>query len=93
MQNCKEAEEKFLKEALNSRAANAVIKCLSAENAADKYAIENRNQAIEVLAVDVEAEIQCHAALMFRTPGPLHDALQDLMDSFVDSVDGTYSSE
>jgi hypothetical protein len=87
MQNFKEAQENFLKEALNSRAANAVVNCLNSENAVAKYGVYNRNEAVKALAEDVEAEIQCHAALLFRTPGPLHNALQELMDTFMDSID------
>jgi hypothetical protein len=39
----------------------------------------------------VESDVGSSAAMMFRTPGPLHDALQELVDAFWDFVDNAAS--
>jgi hypothetical protein len=79
---------KFLLEVGDTRAANSVVSKLRDASAAQKYGIDNRNEAVESLAVDVEAEIGAPASMIFRFPGPLHNSLQELMDEFWDFVDG-----
>lgn len=78
---------KFLLGVGNTRVANSVITKLRDESAAQKYGGDNRNRVVEALAVDVETEIGAPASMMFRFPGPFHDALQELIDEFWDVVD------
>lgn len=85
-----DAIAKFLEEAHNSVTANSIVQHLMKENAASRYDIDNRNTVIETLASDVETETGIRANLMFRTPGHLHDCLQNLMDVYLDTIDGVY---
>lgn len=82
---------KFLLEAGNTRTTESVIRHLRDASAIQNYGGENRNRVVEALAADVEAEVGTAEAdsvsAMFRTTGPLHDALQELMDAFWDFVD------
>lgn len=82
--NFQEATAQFLDATFESRAALATVELLQSS---DKYAGESRNRSVEQLAKDVEAKIGAPASLMFRSQGVLHDALQNLMDAYVDSVD------
>ncbi len=79
-----EAIARFLDDAHQSRVAHAVVEHLQQSQ---KYAGDNRNKSVEALAHDVEAQLGLTANLMFRSHGALHDALQELMDAYVDSVD------
>jgi lipopolysaccharide biosynthesis regulator YciM len=83
------AIEEFQRVANNSLAAQYVVE----ELANDTYAEMGRNDAIEALAKAVEARLGSSATLLFRTPGPLHDALQTLFDVYLDKVDGIYYPE
>ena len=85
-----EAAEAFRDAANDSKAANAVLHLLLAAESDKTYATGGRNECVERLAKDVEAQIGCSANLMFRTPGPLHNALQELIDSYWDAMDGIY---
>lgn len=78
---------KFLLKVGDTRVANSVVSLLKSDTAAKKYGGDNRNQVVKALAVDAEADIGSSAYMMFRMPGPFHDALQDLMDEFWDFVD------
>ena len=82
------AISKFLLEAGNTRVAESVIWQLADESAMQRYGGDDRNKVVEALAVDVESRMGSPASMMFRAPGPLHDALQELMDEFWDFVDG-----
>jgi hypothetical protein len=82
-----EAFSKFLLEVGNTRVAESVIRLLKDESAAQKYGGDDRNKAVEALAVDVEVDIGSPASIVFRAPGPFHDALQELIDEFWDFVD------
>ncbi len=79
-----EAITRFLDATHESAAAHAVVELLQQSN---QYAGDNRNKAVEELAQAVEARIGTTANLMFRSHGALHDALQELMDAYVDNVD------
>jgi hypothetical protein len=79
-----EAIARFLVATHDSKAANAVVDLLQTSQT---YAMDNRNRAVEALAKDVEARIGFTANLMFRSHGAIHDALQELMDAYVDDVD------
>jgi hypothetical protein len=87
------ASAEFLLANHNSLAANAVLECVMGSNAATYAHMENRNVLIAALARDVEARIGAPASLLFRTPGTLHDSLQDFIDSFLDASDGIYYLE
>ncbi len=83
-----EAAATFLDAAHQSMAAQATVKLLSVS---PLYAnTKNRNDAVKLLASDVEAAIGIKANLLFRTPGALHDSLQTLMDAYMDAADGIY---
>jgi hypothetical protein len=77
------AISRFLEAAHQSAAAHKVVELLQSPH----YAGDNRNEAVEKLAKDVESELGMTANLMFRSRGAVHDALQDLMDVYVDAVD------
>ena len=85
MQAFQEAAEVFREAAHNSRAADAVIARLL--QADPRYATDDRNASVRQLARDVESDIGATAALLFRTPGALHDSLQTLMDAYEDAID------
>ncbi len=84
------AAEEFRNAAHNSKAANAIIDLLMATESDCKYATGGRNKCVRRLAADVESQIGLPAKLIFRTPGPLHDSLQTLMDAYEDAMDGIY---
>jgi hypothetical protein len=73
----------------NSLAAQYVVEELTN----DTYAEMGRNDAIEALAKVVETRLGSSATLLFRTPGPLQNALQSLFDIYLDKVDGIYYPE
>jgi hypothetical protein len=85
-----EAARTFLEEAHDSKAANATLHLLLKSESDKHYASGSRNECVRRLAEDVEAMIGCSANLMFRTPGALHGALQNLMDAYCDAMDGIY---
>ena len=78
-----QAVKLFLEAAHASKVAHSVVEHLQSQ----KYAGDNRNKSVEELAKDVEAQLGLSANLMFRSSGALHDALQELMDVYVDAVD------
>jgi hypothetical protein len=88
-----EAAQRFLDAAHNSAAAHAAVKLLKAADSDKRYATGSRNRCVEQLAQDVEQGIGMTANLLFRAPGRLHDALQELMDVYVDAMDGIYYTE
>lgn len=85
-----EEVETFRQVANDSKAANAVIQLLMAAESDRLYATGSRNECVYKLAEDVEAVLGVSANLMFRTPGALHNALQNLMDAYWDAMDGIY---
>jgi hypothetical protein len=84
-----EAIARFLDATHESAAAHAAVELLQESN---QYACDNRNKAVEELAQAVETRIGTKANLMFRSHGALHDALQELMDAYVDKVDASNPS-
>jgi hypothetical protein len=84
-----DAATTFLETANNSMAANIVLERLVAPSATFE-SIDNRNELVGALAADVEERLGCSANLLFRTPGTLHDALQELLDAYLDAADGIY---
>jgi hypothetical protein len=85
-----EAAETFRVATHNSKAANAVLELLLSATSDKVYATGSRNKCVRRLAEDVETTLGCSANLLFRSPGALHNALQDLMDSYYDAMDGIY---
>ena len=85
-----EATEAFRVATHDSKAANAVVDLLLYADSDKLYATGSRNECVERLARDVETCIGCPANLMFRSPGALHNALQELIDSYWDAMDGIY---
>lgn len=85
-----EAVATFLRDANDSKAANAVVVALRATESDRQYATGGRNKCVKQLAADVEAKLGMSATLLFRTPGALHDSLQTLMDAYEDAMDGIY---
>lgn len=85
-----DATRAFLLEAHTSLAATATVACLYGAESDQRYATGNRNACVEQLAKDVETVLGTPANLLFRTPGPLHDSLQTLMDAYEDAMDGIY---
>ena len=81
-----QAKAEFLSVAHASRTATQILECLTSTKD-DRYAVSDRNQIVKNLAEDVEAAIGCPANLMFRSPGVLHDALQALLDSYLNWYD------
>ena len=86
------AAEAFLEAAMNSPASNMVLERLL-HPSTNYQAFECRNALVAALATDVEAQLGCSANMLFRSPGPLHDALQSLLDAFLDAADGIYYAE
>jgi hypothetical protein len=92
------AIQEFRRRTNDSLAANTVIDLLTTSLKAippewggaetTRYSEGSRNQIVAVLAADVEQRIGACSSLMFRTPGELHDALQALLDTYLDCVDG-----
>lgn len=80
------AMTEFLQICHTSRAASQVVECL-VENKSERYSVENRNTIVKNLAEDVETALGVTANLMFRMPGPIHDALQTLLDEYLNWVD------
>lgn len=87
-----DAAATFLETANNSLAANIVLERLIAPSA-NYESFDNRNELVKRLADDVEERMGCSANLLFRTPGTLHDALQELLDAYLDAADGIYYTE
>jgi hypothetical protein len=87
-----DAAATFLEAANNSLAANTVLERLIAPSA-NYESFDDRNELVKCLAGDVEARIGCSANLLFRTPGTLHDALQSLLEAYLDAADGIYYTE
>ena len=85
-----EAAETFRIATNDSKAANAVLELLLSATSDKVYATGSRNKCVSRLAEDVEKTLGCSANLLFRSPGALHNALQDLMDSYYDAMDGIY---
>ena len=83
----------FIQTANDSAAANMVIHLLVHAESDRPYAIGGRNDAVRRLASAVEETLGMKANMLFRTPGPLHDALQTLMDAYEDAMDGIYYLE
>lgn len=77
----------FLTATHNSRAANSVVNHLlgtTLPNTIDK----DRNEFVRILSEQVETELGVSASLMFRTEGHLHDCLQNLLDEYLNAMDG-----
>ncbi len=77
----------FLQTTHSSRASVEIVNCLRTDTSG-RYTDMNRNVIVKNLAEDVENNIRCSANLMFRTPGILHDALQTLLDEYLNWQDG-----
>lgn len=80
------AVQKFLTETHFSRAAEQIVICLKSDSKG-RYSDKNRNVIVKNLAEDVETALGCSANLIFRTPGPLHNALQDILDEYLNWCD------
>ncbi len=81
-----QAQAEFLSVTHASRTATQILECLKSAKD-DRYALSDRNLIVKHLAEDVEAAIGCSANLMFRSPGVLHDALQALLDAYLNWYD------
>lgn len=81
-----QAQSEFLSVTHASRTATQILECLNSAKD-DRYAVSDRNQIVKNLAEDVEAATGCTANLMFRSPGVLHDALQSLLDAYLNWYD------
>lgn len=88
-----EAAQRFLDDAYNSKAAVAAVDLLKATKSDKCYATNGRNKCVEQLAQDVEKTIGMSVNLLFRTPGRLHDSLQELMDAYENAMDGIYYTD
>ncbi len=84
--------EAFLDAAHNSPASNMVLERLL-HPSTNYSSFEDRNALVSALATDVETHLGCTASMLFRAPGPLHDALQSLLDAFLDAADSIYYTE
>lgn len=79
----------FLEAAHQSRIAYGVVDCLLNVENMDRYeGFTDRNALVQALAADVESRIGVPGRLMFASEGYLHDQLQELLDSYLDMVDG-----
>ncbi len=85
-----EAAQTFLKATNDSAAAHKVLQYLQDAESDQQYATGGRNVCVRRLATDVEKTLGMRATILFRTPGPLHNALQTLMDAYEDAMDGIY---
>ncbi len=85
-----EAIAEFRTNTHDSLVCNEVIRLLVESTSDKQYATGSRNECVRRLAADVEKALDTTANLMFRTAGPLHNALQNLMDVYVDMMDEVY---
>jgi hypothetical protein len=93
MHNLNAAFDAFLQETHGSLASHAIVEQLKRSDAADKYGRGSRNEIVQALAADVEQQIGCTASMIFRSTGFMYDALQELIDAFLDFVDGVDRDE
>ncbi len=84
--NFNQALVKFLQDTNSSRASLQIVNCLR-NDSTGRYAVSNRNEIVKNLAEDVETVLGSSANLIFRTPGYLHDALQTLLDEYLNWYD------
>ena len=87
-----EAFKNFQLDVGNTRVMDAIVSILKRDDASQKYGEGNRNEVVEKLAKDVEDVLGNSATIIFRSSGPLHDALQELLDAFWDFVDDSSTS-